>query len=144
MEQATQDHQKREQLFFRRNVDVSYQLRSGTSRKILSEIIAKYPTLPFVSRSLDSPNVRFGVVECVNHSLLDAYPVLVDREGEMVARFKSTVLVMPNGVKQLTGLDMPNAQSDVTIEDAELSALLATTLKVKANAQKPSAMDTSA
>ena len=35
--------------------------------------------------------------ECVQHDLLQPYPVLWEKEGDYVAHVKFTVLVMPNG-----------------------------------------------
>lgn len=38
-----------------------------------------------------------GIKECLNHGLLHPYPVLYEKSGELVAQFKATVLLMPNG-----------------------------------------------
>ena len=35
--------------------------------------------------------------ECVQHELLQPYPVLWEKEGDHIAHVKFTVLVMPNG-----------------------------------------------
>lgn len=38
-----------------------------------------------------------GIKECLNHGLLHPYPVLYEKSGDIVAQFKATVLLMPNG-----------------------------------------------
>jgi hypothetical protein len=42
-------------------------------------------------------------VECSNHQLVQAYPIYRESEGESVAHFKCTVLIMPNGALKITG-----------------------------------------
>ncbi|KAH7946067.1 hypothetical protein HPB49_019941 [Dermacentor silvarum] len=67
-----------------------------------------------------------GVVECVNHKLLDPFQVLYEKEGEFVAQFKYTVLLMPSGSHRITGgqLDLDLFDSEYKVEDEALSALL--------------------
>ena len=43
-----------------------------------------------------------GLVECTNHGLLHAYPVLYEKSGELVAQAKATVLLLPNGSDRIT------------------------------------------
>ena len=45
----------------------------------------------------DEKKAKMGVTECARHELLNAYPVLYDKDGEFVAQIKYTVLLMPNG-----------------------------------------------
>lgn len=45
----------------------------------------------------DEKKAKMGVTECARHELLNAYPVLYEKEGEFVAQMKYTVLLMPNG-----------------------------------------------
>ena len=59
--------------------------------------------MPFTIRSLEDSKVRFGIVECVNHELVHAYPVLHEKNGDLVAHFKYTLLLMPNGNDKITG-----------------------------------------
>merc|ERR1712154_517873 len=70
---------------FKRAVDKSYSLRMKASRYVFNEVNKKYPTLPFTIRALDEKQGRMGVVECVKHELLHSYPVLVEKENELVA-----------------------------------------------------------
>lgn len=75
--------------------------------------------------------------------------MLYEKEGELVAQFKATVLVMPNGLLKIAGLpfDSDVYQSDLTVkvtyfnnvftiiinlfQDPELQAVLKSALKPK-------------
>lgn len=90
---------------YKRAVDVKYALKNQASRSFFNEVNKKYPTLPFSVRSLtDEKAARMGVRECVNHGLMMPYPVLHERKGDFVAHVKFTVLLLPNGTLQITGL----------------------------------------
>lgn len=103
---------------------------------------------------------KLGVKECVEHSLMKPYPVYYERDGESVAQFKATVLIMPTGllkvacflkkifylriVLQITGMPAPDPniyKTECTIKDEKLAALLKTSLKPskKAKAKKKKA-----
>ena len=65
---------------------------------------------------------RMGVLECANHRLLEPYPVLYEKDGEFVAQFKFTVLIMPTGPLRITqGAHHPEFyQSQYSIQDPEI------------------------
>lgn len=70
------------------------------SRRVFKEINAKFPALPFTFRELETEKAsshRMGIKECLDHGLLHPYPVLYEKSGDLVAQFKATVLLMPNG-----------------------------------------------
>lgn len=94
--------------------------------------------MPFALRSLSTPGARLGVIECVNHYLLQAYPVLHERAGERVAQLKTTVLLMPNGSDRITQAPLQAFESEKKIEDELIKKLLATSLKPKKK-KKPAA-----
>ena len=48
-----------------------------------------------------------GVRECVEHGLLNAYPVLYERTNDMIVHVKFTILLLPGGTIKITGLPMP-------------------------------------
>ena len=88
-------------------------------------------------RALATPGARLGVIECVNHYLLQAYPVLHERAGERVAQLKTTVLLMPNGSDRITGAPLQAHETEKKVEDELVKKLLATSLKPKK--KKPAA-----
>lgn len=63
----------------------------------------------------------------MEHELLNTYPVLVEKPGEIVAHFKMTVLIVENRTMAVTGLplDVTHFKSDKKIEDEEINKLLA-------------------
>jgi len=67
-----------------------------------------------------------GVLECVNHKLLEPFTVLYEKETEFVAQFKFTVLLMPSGSHKITGLPIDTSilESEHHIEDDSIKALL--------------------
>ncbi|KAE8955652.1 hypothetical protein PR003_g32924, partial [Phytophthora rubi] len=123
---------------FKRQVDKQYRLKMKASRYVFKEINSKFPTLPFTIRAFeDESQARMGVVECVKHDLLQAYPILEGRPGDKVAHFKVTVLLLPSGTTKITGLAFPadRVHSDKTVDD-ETAKILASSLKKKNKKKK--------
>ncbi|KAG8233706.1 hypothetical protein J437_LFUL014310 [Ladona fulva] len=117
----------------------TYMLKLKTSRAFYSEVTHKYGNMPFNLRVFEEEKkAKMGVVECVNHKLIDPFPVLYEKSGEFVAQFKFTVLLMPNGTHKITGLPFVSElyESKCTIEDAELKQLLCTSANPKAGKKK--------
>uniref|UniRef100_M4BP53 Peptidase M24 domain-containing protein n=1 Tax=Hyaloperonospora arabidopsidis (strain Emoy2) TaxID=559515 RepID=M4BP53_HYAAE len=123
---------------FKRQVDKQYRLKMKASRYVFKEINHKFPTMPFTIRAFeDESQARMGVVECVKHDLLQAYPILEGRSGDKVAHFKATVLLLPSGTTKITGLAFPSDRvlSGKTV-DEETAKILATSLKKKNKKKK--------
>eukprot|EP00963_Diacronema_lutheri_P008286 scaffold739_cov295-Pavlova_lutheri.AAC.7 len=117
---------------YKRALDQEYSLKLKASRAVFSEINKRFPAMPFTTRALSSiQGMRLGLSECVNHDLLLAYPVLWEKPNELVAQFKSTVLLVSNGSDKVTGHPVQEFKTDKQIEDESLKALLSTALKKK-------------
>lgn len=114
---------------FKRELDQVYNLKMKSARAFFVEVNKRFPTLPFSTRALsDQTAAKVGVRECLNHDLLVPYPVLSERPGEFVAQFKATVVVQPRSTVVIAGaapLDTAKVQSDKSVTDAGLTALLA-------------------
>jgi methionine aminopeptidase len=54
----------------------------------------------------DEISAKIGVKECIEHDLLNEYPVLSEKQGEIVAHFKYTVLITSGSTIQVTGLPL--------------------------------------
>ncbi|GMP58731.1 hypothetical protein CsSME_00022297 [Camellia sinensis var. sinensis] len=67
---------------YKRAADKNYHLKMKTSRFIFSEISQKFPIMPFTARALEEKRAQLGLVECVNHDLLQPYPVLHEKPGK--------------------------------------------------------------
>lgn len=110
-----------------KRTDETYLLRSKASRAFVSIVDKQFASMPFTLRAFDEEvKAKMGVLECVNHKLLDPFQVLYEKEGEFVAQFKYTVLLMPSGSHRITGgvLDLDVFESEFKVEDETLSALL--------------------
>lgn len=119
--------------------DMVYQLKMKASRQFLSETDKKFGLMPFSLRLFDDEKkAKMGVVECVKHELMQPFGVLFEREGEFVAQFKSTVILMPNGPLKITGLpfDPELYQTELQVEDEEVKAMLAASVSKKAAKKK--------
>ena len=123
---------EKETTIYKRALDQEYSLKLKASRAIFSEINKKYPAMPFTAREIgkDKPasQARLGLVECLNHDLLHPYPVLHEKQGDSVAHFKATVLLMPSGVDRITTHAVQSIESTCSLDD-DIEELLKTDLK---------------
>jgi len=79
-----------------------------------------------------------GITEIIKHELVDAYPVLWEKEGEYIAQFKFTVLILPSVTERLTAsFPLPAVTSQYNVSD-EIQACIALPLK-RAKKKKPAA-----
>ncbi|KAF6170383.1 hypothetical protein GIB67_014313 [Kingdonia uniflora] len=102
------------------------------SRFIFNEINQNFPIMPFTARDLEEKRARLGLVECVNHELLQPYPVLHEKSGDLVAHIKFTVLLMPNGSDRITSHSLQDLQPTKGIDsETEIKAWLALATKKK-------------
>jgi len=116
-----------------------YNLKMKASRQFYSEVDKKCGTMAFSIRSFDDEKkAKMGIIECVKHLLIEPFTVLYEREGEFVAQFKFTVLLMPNGPMKITGLpfDETAFQSEFSVDDDEIKSVLASSASRKAAKKK--------
>lgn len=110
-----------------KKTDEVYQLKMKASRAVLSDVDKKFGVMPFTLRYFDDEvKARMGLKECLNHKLVEPFPVLHEKEGEFVAQFKFTVLLMPTRSHKITGLpvDMSAYETNYKIEDESILKLL--------------------
>jgi len=124
---------------FKRNDEVVYQLKMKTSRTFLSDIDKRFGSMPFTLRAFEEEKkAKMGVLECERHNLVKPFQVLYEREGEVVAQFKATVLIMPSGLLKITGLPFESElyESEYKVEDKKLADLIKSSLKPGKNKTK--------
>lgn len=131
---------------FKRAVETSYILKTQKARQFISEVNRRFPALPFSLRAIEDEQVaRVGVSEAKRHELLDEYPVLKEKDGEIVAQFKYTVLLLPGGTKRITGLPLGSLEKQVvsscSVKNEEMSKLLATSANPKKTKKKAAKKD---
>lgn len=116
---------------YKREIQNTYSLKIQKSRALFSEVTKRFPTLPFSLRAFeDQVGAKVGVRECIDHELIQAYPVLVEKDGEYVAHFKSTVIILAKSTQVIAGaLPFDTARFEATatkkIENEEVKALVA-------------------
>ena len=109
------------------------------SRAFYSDVDKRFANMPFTLRAFEEEKkARMGVLECVNHKLLEPFTVLYEKDNEFVAQFKFTVLLMPTGSHKITGLpiDTNLFKSEYHIEDDSIKALLNRAVGHKAGKKK--------
>jgi curved DNA binding protein len=110
-----------------KKTDEIYQLKMKASRAVLSDVDKKFGVMPFTLRYFDDEvKAKMGLKECLNHKLVEPFPVLHEKEGEFVAQFKFTVLLMPTRSHKITGLpvDLSIYKTEHKIEDESIVKLL--------------------
>jgi len=129
---------------FKRAVEKSYNLKTQKARQFISEVNRRFPALPFTLRAIEDRQVAIvGISEAKRHELLEEYPVFREKEGQCVAKFKFTLLLLPGGTKKITGLPLMEKQvaSTLSVQDEDMKKLLASsanpTKKKKKSAKKP-------
>ncbi|XP_073679379.1 proliferation-associated protein 2G4b [Garra rufa] len=124
---------------YKRDPSKQYGLKMKTSRMFFSEVERRFDAMPFTLRAFeDESKARLGVVECAKHELLQPFNVLHEKEGEYVAQFKFTVMLMANGPLRITTgpFDPELYKSEHEIQDPELKALLQSSASRKAQKKK--------
>merc|ERR1719284_1973371 len=119
---------------YKRAPETSYSLKTQKARQFISEVNRRFPALPFTLRAIEDEQVaRVGVSEAKRHELLEEYPVLKEKDKEIVAQFKFTVLLLPGGTKKITGLALNDKQvgSSLSIQDENLKKLIASSANPK-------------
>eukprot|EP00064_Thunnus_orientalis_P002182 superscaffoldBa00000153_g2189 len=124
---------------YKRDPSKQYGLKMKTSRTFFSEVERRFDAMPFTLRAFeDEAKARLGVVECAKHELLQPFSVLQEKEGECVAQFKFTVLLMANGPHRITNgpFDPDLYKSEHEVQDPELRTLLQSSASRKTQKKK--------
>lgn len=121
-----------------KKTEENYLLKLKASRAFYAEVKKKYGPMPFNLRNFEEEaKAKMGVHECVTHKLVEPFQVLYEKHNEIVAQFKNTVLILPNGLTVVTGcpFDVACFESEHSVQDEEMKKLLESDL-VLADAKK--------
>lgn len=107
-----------------------YNLKLQKARTFFAEACKRFPSMPFSIRAFeDQIGAKVGVKECMDHELLQDFPVLVEKDGEFVAHFKSAIAIAPSKTIVLGGAIAPEtaklADAEHAVKDEALKALIA-------------------
>jgi len=124
-----------------KKTEAQYNLKLKCSKEFYRKVNKDFGLMPFNLRHFeDLKKARMGVKECVSHKLVAPYPVLYEKPNELVAQFKYTVIIMPNGPVKITGipLDLSLYESQVPIlENPEIKAMLDACKKPSKSKKEP-------
>lgn len=89
---------------FKVAIDQEYQPKLTAAADVQKEIDEKFQTFPFATRNSTNKKCRLGISELVKHQALHPFPVLYEKDGEIVVQFKATAMIMPKKIERVTGL----------------------------------------
>ena len=99
----------------------------------------KHGVFPFTVRAFeDVTRARLGMVECERHNVVQGYPVLYEKDEDIVAHMKYTVLVLPNGALRISGLPIDTSRFEAghDLQDEEIQKLLDTPITTTSSKKK--------
>lgn len=112
---------------YKRSLDQVYNLKVKQSRQFYNEVLNKYPSFCFSLNAFeDELSAKLGVKECIQHDLLIPYSVMAEKPGNVVAVFRTTVMITKGKTTALTGLviDDANFKTENSIKDEQVLGLL--------------------
>ena len=77
-------------------------VRNRQARQVLEQITDEFRTLPFATRWLDSSRAEMALRRLKRNDIVHGYPVLKEREGELVSQKEHTVIVTADGCEVTT------------------------------------------
>ncbi len=83
--------------------------------------------MPFTMRNYNDNKFKIGLTEIVKNELFLGYPVTFEKKGDIVARYKYTIVLLPNGATvKLTGsnIALPFVESNKKISNESLQKLI--------------------
>lgn len=131
---------------FKRAIDQNYSLKMKSSRQLFGSIQKNCGMLPFTIRGLTKEEkiARLGITECIKHSLVHEYPVLVEKDIDgdkaLVVHLKATVLLLANATTRVTcseGLSTIESWTKSEIQPTEeIKEILSRSAKYKKKKKK--------
>jgi len=105
---------------YKRALERNYALKTNHGRSFFAEVQNRFPSLGFSLNSFENEvTAKLGVSESLKHDLLNAYPVMTEKKGELVAQFKITVMILQGSTITITGLpiDLTKFKTENAIKD---------------------------
>lgn len=119
---------------FKRNIDVTYDLKTSMARSFLNQIKTNSHDMAFsISLMENALEARVGSNECLKHGHLEAFNVVQEKSGAVVAHFKWTVAISSKRIILLASHCEPGFEvikpSEALMKDEKLGPLLTKTLE---------------
>ena len=129
---------------YKRALETTYKLRTDSGRRLLSVVENNFYSFPFTFNVVDKEEniklktsisnlkttMKLGLNECTKYELLHGYPVLTEKNGDIVAQFKYTIAVREEGPVVVCGLplDVSKFTSEKKITDENIVKTLSSNL----------------
>jgi curved DNA binding protein len=107
---------------YKQAIDASYEPKLNAAFEARGEITNRYQYFPFSVASLEAPKAKLGMSELNKHGVTIPFPVLYEKDGEIVAHFKATVLVTPKKIEKVTGIPIQKGAAPLAAYPDELAA----------------------
>ena len=113
---------------FKQSIESTYTPKMAAAQEFSKEADSKFGMFPFAMRNIENKKARLGASELVKHGKLHRFAPLYERDGEVVAHFKLTVLVTDKKIERVTGVaPQKGAPAPKPFESDELKAAAAQT-----------------
>ena len=129
---------------YKRALETTSKLRTDSGRRLLSVVENNFYSFPFTFNVFDKEEniklktsisnlkttMKLGLNECTKYELLHGYPVLTEKNGDIVAQFKYTIAVREEGPVVVCGLplDVSKFTSEKKITDENIVKTLSSNL----------------
>merc|ERR1712066_348648 len=129
---------------YKRVIENNHDLKVKAARALISTINKDFPCFPFSLRHLPEEALKkalLGMKACVEHDLVQPFPVLSEKKGEFIAQFKYTALLLPTSTKFLEPPTLAHDLLDCELKSVneEVVALFSQKLKKKKRRKKKKA-----
>jgi curved DNA binding protein len=125
---------------FKAAIDSNYEPKLQAAFEARGEITNRFQYFPFTPSCLTSAKAKLGLSELNKHGVVVPIPVLYEKDGEVVAHFKATVLVTPKKIERVTGIPIQKgAAAPAPYTDAELAAKAKQPISLVAKKEKKAA-----
>jgi len=126
---------------YKRVIENNYDLKVKAARLLISTINKEFPCFPFSLRHLPAEELkkaRLGMKACVDHDLVQPFPVLSEKKGEFIAQFKYTALLLPTNTKFLEPppLDLSLLDTELKVQNEDVVKLLSQKIGKKKKRRK--------
>lgn len=111
---------------YKQTLDTHPTPKLQASQEVSKEIDSKYGVFPFAVRNIENKKARLAMADLNKSGFLYRYAPLYEREGEIVAQFKMTVILTDKKIERITGVPLQKgAPAPKPYESEELKAAAA-------------------
>lgn len=91
---------------YKRNMESQYVSKLAAAQELYKEFDKNFGVFPFALRNIKASKMRLGIADLIKHNHIFKYAPLHERDGEVVAHFKITVLVTDKKIERVTSVNV--------------------------------------